>query len=169
MRSESGFSLVECLTALLLLGVGMAGVGTMLHNSMAQDIYSSGNRRMDLVAQEIIEDLKGQIAQLRFDEIKDVSLKNDAFTPMWQRDGQTGSVNWVDKRGMAAGGYLYRWRVEDGHASKAIRMSVTVARALDTGSEGRLTPSFPDAGTDPEDPQRYKYKVRMCNFVITTN
>jgi prepilin-type N-terminal cleavage/methylation domain-containing protein len=168
MRSESGFSLVECLTALLLLGVGMAGVGTMLHNSMSQDTYSSANRRMDVIAQEIIEDLKGQVAQLRFDEIVNVSLKNDDFTAMWENSGQTGSANWVDKRGTAAGGYVYRWRVEDGHASKAIRINVTVARSIGK-SEGQIAPIFPEAGSDPEDPGRFKFKVRICNFVIAAN
>jgi|GEM_PF-3973147 len=168
MRSESGFSLVECLIAILLLGVGMAGVGTLLHDSMAQDLYSSASRRMDVIAQEIIEDLKGQIAQLRFDEIANVSLKNDDFTAMWENSGQTGSVKWVDKRGTAAGGYVYRWRVEDGHDSKAIRINVTVARSIGS-SEGKITPIFPDAGSDPEDPARFKYKVRLCNFVISTN
>ena len=171
MRSESGFSLVECLTSLLLLGVGMAALGTMLNKSMSQDIYSSANRRMDLVAQAIIEDLKGQIAQLSFDEIKNVSLSNNAFTPMYQSDGQTGSVNWVDKRGKADGGYVYRWYAEDNLNStvwgRAVRLSITVARALDTGAEGTLTPTFPNAGTDPENPDRYKYKVRICNFVVS--
>jgi prepilin-type N-terminal cleavage/methylation domain-containing protein len=169
MRSESGFSLVECLTALLLLGVGMAGLGTMLHNSMAQDIYSSANRRMDVIAQEIIEDLKGQVAQLRFDEIDNVNLQNNTFTAGWWSSGQTGGVNWVDKRGVAAGGYVYRWRVEDGHESKAVRIIVTVARSIGS-SEGQIAPSFPDTGgDDPEDPQRFKYKVRICNFVISAN
>lgn len=159
--------------ALLLLAVGMAGLGTMLHNSMVQDIYSSANRRMDVIAQEIIEDLKGQIAQLRFDQVKDISLKNDSATPMWQNAGQSGGVNSVDKRGAAAGGYVYRWLAEDNlDATKwgrAIKLTVTVARSIGT-SEGQITPTFPDAGgTDPENPERFKYKVRICNFVICAN
>ena len=117
--SNSGFSLVESMVALLILAVGMAGVGTLLQESMVSDINSAAMRKMDEVAREIVEDLKGQLAQLRFDEIADnVSLKNPEFgAPVYQNAGQVGSVNFVDRRGVTSAGYVYKWRVEDKNSS----------------------------------------------------
>jgi prepilin-type N-terminal cleavage/methylation domain-containing protein len=156
MRSESGFSLVESLVALTILAIGMAGFGTLLHTSMQGDINTDINRRMNSIAQEIIEDLRGRIAQLRFDQIQTINLANgnNSLNQMWQSAG----ANSVDMRGTASGGYVYRWMAEDNLPSGAgtVRLTVTV------GTIVQPPPQFP---RDPGDRRFTKYSVVMTNFV----
>jgi prepilin-type N-terminal cleavage/methylation domain-containing protein len=170
--SNSGFSLVESMVALLILAIGMAGVGTLLQESMVSDVNSASMRRMDEIAREIVEDLKGQLAQLRFDEIADnVSLKNPDFgAPAYQNAGQVGSVNFVDRRGVTGAGYVYKWRVEDKNSSWSTPLSVTtlyVTVAWDVARPAvSPAPIWPNTGSDPDDPNRWRYKVKICNFIL---
>ena len=160
------------MVALLILAAGMAGVGTLLHESMVSDRNSAAMRKMDEVAREIVEDLKGQLAQLRFDEIEDnVSLKNPEFgAPEYQSAGQVGSVNFVDRRGVTRAGYIYKWRVEDKNPVWSPPLAITtlyVTVAWDVARPAvSPTPIWPNTGSDPDDPNRWRYKVRICNFIL---
>ncbi len=166
-KSERGFTLVDTMVALAVLAVGMAGVGTMLHDSVRTNLFSVSDRNADGVAQEITEDLKGQLAQGRFNDIENVTLTNPKFNPPVYKDaGQTGAgINYVDRRGMW-GGYVYQWRVEQQRnidntgVEPMTRLLVIVAY----DSVPSAVASFP---RDPGDPNFWRFKTRIINFVMT--
>ncbi len=163
-QSERGFTLVETMVALTILAAGMAGVGTMFYDSMSKNVHSASMRNVDSVAQEIIEDLKGQMAQLRFIDIENITLTNSKFNPPQYERYETATYpNYVDKRGIA-GGYVYKWRVDQqlnpagtGVEPMAI-LRVTVA--WDTRDHLAVFPR------DPDDPNYWRFKTRITNFVM---
>ena len=61
-ESEKGFTLVEVMTALLILSVGMLGVAAMLNTSMRSDNYNSYVREAEQLANQKIEELRGKSA-----------------------------------------------------------------------------------------------------------
>jgi len=61
-ESEKGFTLVEVMTALLILSVGMLGVAAMLTTSMKSDNYNSYVREAEQLANQKIEELRGKSA-----------------------------------------------------------------------------------------------------------
>jgi prepilin-type N-terminal cleavage/methylation domain-containing protein len=87
-KSEKGFTLVEVLTALLILSVGMLGVGAMLMTSMRSDVYNAQVRAAEHLANQKIEELRGKSA--------------DASLP-------TSSGNWPPT-GITSR-YVYSWTV----------------------------------------------------------
>ncbi len=58
--SEKGFTIIETMVAIVILGVGMLAVGTMLLTSMSADKVSAQTKSAESVALQKIEDLKTQ-------------------------------------------------------------------------------------------------------------
>lgn len=169
LQSDRGFTLVETMVALTILAAGMAGVGTMFYDSMAKNVQSLSDRNVDSVAQAIIEDLKGQFAQIQFSDVDNITLTDPKFNPpKYATAGQTGSgaslVNYVDKRGIW-GGFVYKWRAEQQRNIEGTgwepmtKLCVTVA--WDTNQSQALFPR------DPDDPHYWRQKSKICNFVMS--
>ena len=168
LQSDRGFTLVETMVALTILAAGMAGVGTMFYDSMSKNVQSLSDRNVDGVAQEIIEELKGQFAQIQFSDVDSVTLKSSKFQQQWEASGQTGSgtslVNFVDKRGIW-GGFVYKWRAEQQRNIEGTgwepmtKLCVTVA--WDATQHIAVFPR------DPDDRNYWRQKSKICNFVMS--
>jgi len=59
-KPERGFTLVEVMTAVLILSVGMLGVAAMLTTSMKSDNYNARVREAEQLANQKIEELRGK-------------------------------------------------------------------------------------------------------------
>jgi len=62
LRTEKGFTLVEVLTAMFILSIGMLGVGTMIIESIKADSYNARVREAEHLAVAKLEQLRGQSA-----------------------------------------------------------------------------------------------------------
>ena len=62
MRSDRGFTLIEVMTALLILSIGLLGVGTMIVSSMQNEGYNSHVRIAEYLASAKMEELRGDTA-----------------------------------------------------------------------------------------------------------
>ena len=60
IRSECGFSLVEVMTALLILSIGLLGVGTLVISSMQSDRFNTHVRRAEYLAYSKMEELRAE-------------------------------------------------------------------------------------------------------------
>jgi len=61
-RSQAGFTLVEVMTAVLILSIGLLGVGTLIISSMRTDSYNSRVRQAEYLASAKVEELRAQTA-----------------------------------------------------------------------------------------------------------
>lgn len=62
IRSERGFTLIEVMTALLILSIGLLGVGTLIVSSMQTEGYNSHVRHAEYLASAKMEELLGDTA-----------------------------------------------------------------------------------------------------------
>ena len=115
--NNKGFTLIEAVAASVILTVGMLGAGAMLRVSMNNDAKSASSRNGDTIAQEVAEQLKGEIAN---DITAVVNLSNVQLDdPNFRLVGSghpsdcPGGVNCVQQFG-AYKGLNYIWRVDSG-------------------------------------------------------
>lgn len=118
LRDDKGFTLIEALAAGVILTVGMLGVGAMLRVSMQSDIISASARSGDSVAQEVAEQLKGEIANdiITVVNLANIQLSDPNFALVGTNNpapGCPGGVNCVEQFGTYRG-LNYRWRVDSG-------------------------------------------------------
>jgi len=119
---DKGFTVVEAMVAMTILTVGVLAVGTMLRVSMYYDTSSNQARIGNAVAQEIIEELKGDIAsssliQMSVDNIAGVRLTDPKFVygTTYINDvshGCPSGVNCVQQIGVY-GEMPYKWQLND--------------------------------------------------------
>jgi prepilin-type N-terminal cleavage/methylation domain-containing protein len=148
-QSEKGFTLLEAMVALLVLSVGLLGVGGMLRASMSSDRFSIESRNSDWVALEIIEELKGELANKSFDDLKTITLSDPHFNETGRNDD--GGGHWFERWGTYVG-YRYRWRVDDGQAGNLNMLKLSIRMGWG-----------PCSGTDP---LSCKYSAQITNFMI---
>jgi prepilin-type N-terminal cleavage/methylation domain-containing protein len=148
-QSEKGFTLIEAIVALFVLSVGMLGVGTMLKASMSSDRFSIESRNSDWVALEIIEELKGELANKNFDDLKNVTLTDPKFSEAGRNDDSGGL--WFERWGSYVG-YRYRWRVDDRQAGNLNMLKLNISMGWG-----------PCSG---DNPQSCKYNAQITNFMI---
>jgi prepilin-type N-terminal cleavage/methylation domain-containing protein len=74
-KSDKGFTLVEVMTAVLILSVGMLGTAAMLLTSMKSDNYNAHVRGAEYLANQKIEELRGRSADgsLTAEDSKDLT------------------------------------------------------------------------------------------------
>ncbi|MDQ7785236.1 MAG: prepilin-type N-terminal cleavage/methylation domain-containing protein [Desulfomonilaceae bacterium] len=58
LRSQEGFTLVEVMTAVLILSIGLLGVGTLVISSMRAESYNSYVRQAEYLASSKLEELR---------------------------------------------------------------------------------------------------------------
>ncbi len=165
LRSEKGFSLVEAMIAVAILGLGMAGVGTLLHNAYSQSTRALSDRNMFQVASDIAEDIKSQLASTtNWADVEAINLNNPKppANPIYLVDytssGQAGGHNFTERWGRTRR-FVFRWVVSDGHVSGALRLGVTVAWDDNMSTESPITQS-------PDSPNYWKHKSRTTSYVF---
>jgi type IV pilus assembly protein PilV len=62
LKSQEGFTLVEVMTAVLILSIGLLGVGTLVISSMRTEAFNSRVRQAEYLASAKIEELRAQTA-----------------------------------------------------------------------------------------------------------
>ncbi len=60
--SQDGFTLVEVMTAVLILSIGLLGVGTLVISSMRTEAFNSRVRRAECLASAKMEELRADTA-----------------------------------------------------------------------------------------------------------
>ncbi len=116
-RDDKGFTVIEAVVASVILAVGMLGVGAMLQWSMMHDMSSVSARTGDSIAQEVAEQLKGEIANnvSAVVSLSNIQLNDPNFALVANNSpvpGCPGGVNCVEQYGTYRG-LNYRWRVDD--------------------------------------------------------
>ncbi len=116
-RDNKGLTVIEAMVATAILMIGIAGVGVMLQVSMMNDRSSVSARIGDAVAQEVAEELKGDIANsiTVVANLNNIQLSDPTFALVGVNNpvpGCPGGVNCVEQYGTYKG-LNYRWRVDD--------------------------------------------------------
>ncbi|MFH1116363.1 MAG: prepilin-type N-terminal cleavage/methylation domain-containing protein [Pseudomonadota bacterium] len=63
LSSQDGFTLVEVMTAVLILSIGLLGVGTLVISSMRTETFNSHVRQAESLASAKVEELRSQTAE----------------------------------------------------------------------------------------------------------
>ncbi len=117
-RDNRGFTLIEAVAASVILTVGMLGAAAMLRWSMAHDISSASSRTGDTIAQEVAEQLKGEIANdiTAVVNLSNIQLNDPNFRLVGVNNPASncpGGINCVEQFGTYRG-LNYIWRVDSG-------------------------------------------------------
>jgi prepilin-type N-terminal cleavage/methylation domain-containing protein len=142
--NQKGFNLIELLVAMGILLVGTLAVASMLMTSSSNTIFSNQDRGGDTIALELVEVLRGEMAQRTFGELPNLRLEKlipgsttryeyrDAASSTTGVSGPTGQ--YVQRTGSGVGTgtpYIYKWRIDDrrtefSHPDGMLRLEVTV-------------------------------------------
>ena len=114
---NKGLTVIEALAATFILMVGIACVSSMLKLSMMYDRSSVSSRVGDAVAQEVAEQLKGEIANSisTIASLDNVQLSDQNFVLVNRNNpvpGCPNGGNCIEQYGTYKG-LNYRWRVDD--------------------------------------------------------
>lgn len=115
---NKGLTVIEALAATTILLVGIACVGAMLRLSMMNDRSSVSSRVGDAVAQEVAEQLRGEVSNsiTAVANLSSIQLSDPNFALVGTNDpvpGCPATVNCIEQFGTYRG-LNYRWRVDDG-------------------------------------------------------
>ena len=107
-KSDKGFTLVEVMTAVLILSIGMLGTAAMLMTSMQSDNYNAHVRGAEHLANQKMEELRGRSADgsLTAQDSKDLTgvIKSSTIYTFSWKVGGYDPVNSVWKIGALAAG-----------------------------------------------------------------
>lgn len=186
--NQKGFSMIELLVALSILITGTLAVATMLMRSSDNSIFANQSRGSDTTALELVEAVKGEMAQTTFDELSSMQLQKliaGSTTQYEYRDAtsaQTGTVGtqggtFVQRYGTGKG-YIYKWRVEDRKTDYSLpqgtlKLEVTVGwndktYKIDAGdTQGCKYPCANTAcGAYTGDPDTCARRSKITNWII---
>jgi prepilin-type N-terminal cleavage/methylation domain-containing protein len=164
--NQRGFSLMELLVALSILIIGVLAVATMLIKSSDNAIFSNRERGSDTQALELVEALKGEIAQIKFADLAtDLRLQKlvqGSSTRYEYQDDATAStgtettgrkLKYVQRLGKGQG-YVYKWRVGEITDSTFKLLDRTLMVEVTVGwNDKKYVGKYPCTGDpDPVDP-----------------
>lgn len=152
---NKGFSLLEAIVAVTIMTIGIIALSKLLQVSLYHYGTSTEQRNADLIAAEIFEELKGEVASTNTYKsvlnLQNLTLTDPKFVPSGPINTTpancTGSC--VESMGTYAG-RLYKWRVDDSQGAQTWRLFVTVGWGTCTGT----------------DPSTCTYTTRLSNFLV---
>jgi prepilin-type N-terminal cleavage/methylation domain-containing protein len=160
--NQKGFSMIELLVALAILMIGTLAVATMLMRSSDNSIFANRSRGGDTTALELVEAVKGEIAQTTFDELSSVRIKKEVpYGPILDsgkyyeyldasssQTGTAGTGNYVQRLGIG-NGYIYKWRVEDRKTDYSLPQGTLKLEVTVGWNDRKYEGKYPCTG-DPE-------------------
>jgi prepilin-type N-terminal cleavage/methylation domain-containing protein len=172
--NQRGFSLMELLVALSILIIGVLAVATMLMRSSDNSIFANRARGGDTTALELVEELKGKIAQIQFVHLTDLRLEKlvpgSSTRYEYQDDASSTSdtepadrqLKYVQRLGKGQG-YIYKWRVGEITNSAYKLIDRTLMVEVTVGWNDRKYGSEHPCSGDPDTCAR---RSKITNWIV---
>ncbi len=177
--NQRGFSMIELMVAISILLVGTLAVASMLMKSSDNSISANRGRTSDTTALELMEALKGEIAQIQFSKLDNLRLqKPPGYAARYEYQDDATSTTGTDMNPdpntevcaatRTRNGYVYKWRVGEVTSNALASDSSPPNRRL----LAEVTVGWNDKKSDPVkypcngDPDNCTRRSKITNWII---